>query len=164
MFRPAAFLGVVMISSAAIGADSVVLGHGVSNAFLSLPPCPTDSLCMDANYVWVLDAVHTVVGPAVIGRARAIASQHTDATAKFVKSIELFVLRPIEDRALQESSGAKYYLVLLSPRYSHGRYCLAESPGDVGLKINPSEVKVNEYGNFCFRATVLASNNRWSGP
>jgi hypothetical protein len=36
--------------------DSVVLGHGISNHFLSIPPCPQDpdgsyvTICFDGNY------------------------------------------------------------------------------------------------------------------
>jgi hypothetical protein len=122
MFRLAVLLVGTLASSAAMSADSVILGHGVSNGFLSHQACPEDSICMAANYKWVLDAVRTIVGPQVKGRVVAIASQHTDATEVFVKSVELFILRPIEDRSLRKSSGASYYLLLLSPRYPHDQY------------------------------------------
>jgi hypothetical protein len=98
MVRPAVLLGTLAIATPALAEDSVVLGHGVSNAFLGELPCPERSLCVDANYVWVLDADRTVAGPGVTGRVRAIATQHTDATAQFVKSVELFVLSPIQDQ------------------------------------------------------------------
>ena len=165
MFRSAVLLGAFAITAPAAAADSVVLGRGVSNAFLSNQPCADPSLCMDANYVWVLDADRTVVGPAVVGRVRAIASQHTDATSEFVKSVELFVLRPIQDPSLQESSGAKYYLVSVSAKDSRGRDCLNVKPADVGLRLDTSEVMVDpSSGSFCFEASVLAANNRWRGP
>ena len=118
---------------------------------------------MDADYVWVLDALQTIAGPKVAGRVHAIASQHTDATDQFVKSVELFVLRPIHDAGLQQSSGAKYFLVALSPRVD-GTYCLSVKPSEVGLNLDSSEVKIDEQGYFCFRAAVLASNKRWNGP
>jgi hypothetical protein len=118
---------------------------------------------MDANYKWTLEAVRTVVGPPIKGKFIAIASQHTDATSKFVRSVELFILRPIDDPSLRESSGANYYLLLLSPRYPRGQYCLAENPMQFGLKIEPAELKVDEQGYFCFPAQALASNNRFEG-
>jgi hypothetical protein len=162
MFRLAAFLGAVALTSPAVAEDSVVLGHGISNAFLSRQACPqpTDTkfaaICMDANYVWVLDAVHTVAGPSVSGRVRAIASQHVDATDQFVKSVEIFVLRPIDDSALQKSSGATYYLVSLSARDVNGKYCLSVAPKDEGLKLDASEISVDPAsGYFCFQATAV---------
>ena len=165
MVRSAVLLGALAIATPVVAADSVVLGHGVSNAFLSNPPCSEHSLCMDALYVWVLDADHTVVGPSVTGRVRAIATQHTDSTGQFVRSVELFVLSPITDSTLRKSSGAKFYLISLSPRDSQGRYCISVKPNDLGLKLDPSEVTVDpDSRRFCFKASVLASNNRWSGP
>ena|ERR1700730_11782664 len=161
----ATFVAVYALSSGAVAADSVVFGHGVSNKFLAEAPCPGSGLCMDASYVWVIDAVRTIVGPNVAGRVRAIASQHTDATSAFVKSVELFVLRPIKESKLRKSSGAEYYLVSLSPRDSANRYCLSVKPSDVGLKLSASDVVVDaDSGGFCFTAAALASNNRWRGP
>jgi hypothetical protein len=165
MVRPAVILGALLFASAAAAEDSVVLGHGVSNAFLRKLPCTEHTACLDANYVWVLDVDRTVAGPHVTGRVRAIATQHTDATAEFVKSVELFVLSPIQDSALQKSSGATYYLVSLSPRDSQGRYCLSVRPSDAGLKLGASVVATDpRSGYFCFSAAALASNNRWRGP
>ena len=165
MVRSAVLLGALAIATPVVAADSVVLGHGVSSAFLSNVPCTERSLCVDALYVWVLDASNTVVGPRVTGRVRAIATQHSDATGQFVRSVELFVLSPIADSTLQKSSGAKFYLIALSPRDLRGRYCISVKPNDVGLKLDPSEVTVDsDSGYFCFNASVLASNNRWRGP
>ena len=149
--------------AAALAADSVVLGHGVSNAFHTSSPCPPD--CMGAEYIWVLDAHRTVSGPKVTGRIRAITFQHTDATSQYVKSVELFVLRPIEDASIRKSSGADYYLVSLSPRDSRGRYCLNMKPSELDLTVAASEVTVDaSSGYYCFKASALASNNRWRGP
>jgi hypothetical protein len=171
MFRLAAFLGAIAITSPAVSEDSVILGHGVSNAFLALPPCPQPAypnfanICLDANYVWVINAVHTVAGPMISGSVRAFSVQHTRATAQFVKSVELFVLRPIADPAIRRSAKARYYLVTFSSRDAQGRYCLPLSPTEVGLKLTPAEVKVDAVsGDFCFSASALASNSRWSGP
>jgi hypothetical protein len=165
MVRTAVLLGALALATPVVAADSVVLGHGVSNAFLSKPPCPEHSLCMDALYIWVLDADHTVVGPSVTGTVRAIATQHTDATTQFARSVELFVLSPITNPTLRKSSGARFYLISFSPRDSQGRYCISVNPNDVGLKLDPAEVSVDSgSGGFCFKASVLASNNRWRGP
>ena len=165
MVRLAVLLGALAVATPAMAEDSVVLGHGVSNAFLSHQPCSPDYICVDGNYVWVLDATRTVAGPSVSGRIRAIVSQHTAANSRFVQSVEIFVLRPIDDSALQRSSGAKYYLISLSPRDADGRYCLSVAPKDVGLKLDASAVSVDPAsGYFCFKATTVASNNRWRGP
>jgi hypothetical protein len=164
MFGPPALLGALVITSAATASDSVVLGHGVSNAFLSQEPCAQPSPCVDASYVWVLDATRTVVGPNVAGRVRAIATQHTAATPQFVKSVELFVLRPIGDQSLKRTSRAKFYLVALSARNPDNRYCLTVKPSDVGLHLEPSMVTRDTTTGYCFSATALASNNRWRGP
>jgi hypothetical protein len=154
-------IGACAIASSAVAADSVVLGHGVRNAFLSIQPCPQDSLCLDSNYLWTFDADRTVVGPPVAGRVLAVASQHMDANESFVKAVELFVLRPLKDPKLRGSSGAKYYLVSLSARDASGRYCLSVNPRDVGLKLESSEVAIDATtGYFCFRASLLRRNDR----
>jgi hypothetical protein len=162
--RLAILLG-ALASTAAVAADSVVLGHGVSNAFLSSLPCAGNSVCLDAQYVWVLDAGRTLSGPKVTGRVKAIATQHTEATARFVNSVELFILRPIKDASVRRSSRAAFYLVSLSPRDAQGRYCLSVNPSTVGLTLDPSEISVDgDSGSFCFSAAALASNNRRRGP
>jgi len=165
MIRVVVLLGAWATGWSATAADSIVLGRGVSSAFLSRQPCPQGAICMDANYIWILDADQTISGPAVTGRVRAVTSQHTDATATFVRSVQLFVLRPIKNPALRRSSRADYFIVSLSPRDERGRYCLSVNPTDVGLKLDPSKVEVEaSSGYFCFNATALESNNRSSGP
>jgi hypothetical protein len=152
----AVLVGASTVVSGAFAADSVVLGHGVSNTFLSKLPCDHKKyICMDANYVWVLDADRTVADPSMLGRVRAIAVQHVDATEAFIKSVKIFVLRPIEDTKFRASSGAGYYLVALSPRYSDGCYCLAVKPNEVDLTLSPSQIVVNDTGAFCFDAKAL---------
>jgi hypothetical protein len=161
-----ALLSAVAIASPAVAEDSVVLGHAVSNAFLSHQPCPqpadpnVQSICMDGNFVWILDAVHTVSGPMIRGRIRALSSQHTYASAQFVKSVEIFVLRPIDDPAMRRSARAKYSLVTLSSRDSQGRYCFNLPPAEVGLKLDPAQVKLDAVSRgFCFPARALTLNS-----
>jgi hypothetical protein len=60
-------------------ADSVVIGHGISNSFFSDAPCAPDLICMEARYLWILDVRRTVSGPGVVGRIRVVASQQADA-------------------------------------------------------------------------------------
>ena len=146
-------------------ADSVVIGHGISNSFFSDAPCAPDLICMAARYLWILDVRRTVSGPSVVGRIRVVASQHTDANEQFVKSVELFVLKPIDDSSLQRTSGARYYLVALSARDSSGNYCLSVDPGGAGLKLDSLQVSVDaKSGFFCFRADLLKGlANAWSG-
>ena len=125
-------------------ADSVVVGHGISNSYFSDARCAPDLICMEARYLWILDVRRTVSGPSVVGRIRVVASQHTDANEQFVKSVELFVLKPIDDSSLQRTSGARYYLVALSARDSSGNYCLSVDPGGAGLKLDSLQVSVDE--------------------
>ena len=60
-------------------ADSVVVGHGISNSYFSDAPCAPDLICMEARYLWILDVRRTVSGPSVVGRIRVVASQQADA-------------------------------------------------------------------------------------
>jgi len=138
----------------AFAADSVVIGRGISNSFLSNVDCPTGSLCLDARYLWVLASNRTVAGPPVEGQVRAISMQHTDATPQFVGSVELFVLRPIESAALRTSSGADFYIVALSARDSAGRYCLPVDPTTVGLHLDRTKLRA-VHGSYCFDAQLL---------
>jgi hypothetical protein len=151
------------LAAAASPDTSVVIGHGVSNAFLSKLPCAPGSVCLDSRYLWIIDATQTAVGPTIVGTVRAVAEQHVDAAPEFVKAVELFVLRPISDVALRETSGAEFQVVALSARDPQGRYCLPVAPGDVGINLPPSEV-VTAGGSYCFSASALASNNRLRGP
>ena len=151
-----AFLGFIAIASSAHGADTVVLGKGISNSFVSELTCPEGAICMDSLYRWELNAKHTVAGPIVAGRLRAVISQHADANIRFVKSVELFVLRPIEDRELGAAYGADFELVALSPRYANGNYCLSVEPEDVGLKLPASEVSIDpDSGYRCFSSKLI---------
>ena len=138
------------------GQDSVVLGRGVGNAFAALIECTDRSLCMDSLYVWELEAKHAVSGPPVSGRVKAIFVQHTQATLKFVRSVELFVLRRIDDPAMRKEYGADYSGIALSPRYSGSRYCLPVSPQSIGLKLAESDVSVDpDSGYYCFAKNLV---------
>ncbi len=165
-------LGSLAVGGRASAVDSVVLGHGISNRYLSTPPCPQDAdanyvtICMDGDFLWVLRANRTVVGPHVSGRVKAIASQHTEARSEFVRSVELFVLRPIADRQIRKSSGAQYYIVTLSPKDEDGRYCLQVDLEEVGLRIDKADIVAGDAGAECFSADLLnkgRSSSRWSG-
>ncbi len=154
MSRIIATLLVLALSGPAVAADSVVIGQGISNSFLSEIKCPAGSLCMDAQYLWVLTATRTVVGPPIHGNVRAISMQHTDATRQFVRSVELFVLHPIERTASPSSSPASFSIIALSPRDPAGRYCLPMDPSTVGLRLDPSKVHAED-GHYCFDAGLL---------
>jgi hypothetical protein len=153
MIRILALLALAF-AAPALAADSVVLGHGLSNSYLSKRECPGNSVCLDAKYVWALRANRTVAGPPIHGDVRAIATQHADATQQFVSSVELFVLRPIHDVALRKSSGATFYLISLSPRDPEGRYCLSVNPETVGLHLAMSQL-YSDADSYCFDARLL---------
>jgi hypothetical protein len=146
--------GCLALSGRAIGADSVVLGRGIANQYYADLPCPADSICLDATYIWELEAARTVAGPLVKGRIRALISQHTDATRKFVQAAELFVLREIQVPNLRKISGAQYYLLSLSRRYNNDEYCLSMRPADVGLAVPESQITERD-GNYCFSRRFL---------
>jgi hypothetical protein len=154
MNRLVAMLLGLACASTAFSADSVVIGRGVSNSFLSKVECTAGDLCVDARYVWVLSVARTIAGPTVQGKIRAVAFQHVDATPQFVRSVELFVLSPIDDSAPRGSSGADFYIVSLSPRGGDGRYCLDVDPETVGLHLKPGDIKFRE-NRYCFAATLL---------
>jgi hypothetical protein len=142
-------------TSCALAQDSVVIGRGISNAYLASISCDAVLSCLDAEYLWVLEAHRTLVGPSVKGRIRAVSIQHTDATQRFVSSVELFVLRPIKTPADRASLGADFSIIALSPRYSSGRYCLNLEPNSIGLHIDSAKVHKSE-GSYCFAASLLA--------
>jgi hypothetical protein len=139
----------------AVGADSVVLGHGISNRFLSHQGCSPDAVCLDASYVWVLQAQRTVAGTPITGTIRAISSQHTEARPEFARSVELFVLRAIEDRKLRRLSGADFYIISLSSRDANGRYCVSVEPDRIGLHLDAAKIAIGDNGTFCFDAASL---------
>jgi hypothetical protein len=89
----------VVSRSLAAAADSVVLGQGISNSFLAKLPCAANSLCLGSRYMWPINASQTIGGPRIVGTVRAIAEQHTDVTTEYLRSVELFVLRPITNSA-----------------------------------------------------------------
>jgi hypothetical protein len=154
MNRFVAPLVTLIVEAPAFAADSVVIGRGISNSFLSNGACSAGSTCLDAQYVWVLTSNRSVVGPIVKGRVRAISTQHTDATQQFVTSVELFVLRPIKSVTVRHSSGAAFYILYLSPRNADGRYCLPVSPSSVGLHLDPAKVLATE-SSYCFDVRAL---------
>lgn len=136
---------------------SVVLGHGVSNTFFSKASCARDSVCLDSWYVWKITVTQTVAGAAVPGIVSVLAEQHTEATTEFVRSVELFVLRPVTDAALSAASHSNFEVLAMSARDDHGRYCLPFTPSDVGLKLAPTEVD-HSGDRYCFTAYFAAAS------
>ena len=156
MVRAALLLIGGLIAASATAAESVVLGKGVSNAYAADVACTDIRACMQSVYVWEFDATRTITGPPVIGRVKVLATQHTDATSKFVRSVELFVVRPIDDPAVRKTYDAEYYLVGLSPRYERSTYCLPVNPADIGLNIPSSEINVEpDSGYYCFARRLV---------
>jgi hypothetical protein len=136
--------------------DSVILGRGLSNEFFAELECSPTDICMDSLYVWELDAKRTLAGPTITGRVRAVVSVHGLATSEFVRSVELFVLRPVEKSDADHPDLPTFSLLALSPRYPGGKYCLYIDPRSVGLEVKTS---TSSDGMFCFRrADVLRPN------
>jgi hypothetical protein len=141
----------LLVGTPVFADDSVIIGRGISNSFQFKVDCPADWLCVDAQYLWVLSADRTVVGPPIEGKVRAIAIQHVDATQTYVNSVELFVLSRISGPS---PSGADFWIVALSPRYPDGRYCLSVDPSAIGLRLDPAKVSAHD-GSYCFDARLL---------
>ena len=132
------------------------MGKGVSNEYVADVACTDLRACMQAVYVWEFDATRTITGPPVVGRVKVVATQHTDATSKFVRSVELFVVRPIDDPAVRKAYDAAYYLVGLSPRYERSTYCLPVNPQDIGLTLPSSQITVEpDNGHYCFARRLV---------
>lgn len=156
MRRAALLLVGALTAGSALAAESTVLGKGVSNAYAGDVACTDLRSCMQGLFVWELEATRTVAGPPLTGRVRALATQHVDATPKFVRSVELFVVRPIDDPAVREAYGADYYLLALSPRHERSTYCLPMNPADIGLDIPSDEIAVDvDSGYYCFARRLV---------
>ena len=156
MMRIILALAALIGGSCALAQDSVVIGRGISNSYLANLSCDAHSICLDAEYLWVLESHRTLVGPSVKGQIRALTIQHADATQKFVSSVELFVLSPITNAADRASSGADFRIIALSARDSSGRYCLNIDPSSIGLHIDAANMYKSE-GSYCFAARLLAN-------
>ena len=140
--------------------DSVVLGRGISNEHAFNLPCSQDSICMDSMFIWTFAAKRTIVGPEVKGKVRFLAAQHVDAVPRYVRSVELFILRQIDDPELIKSTGAQYYLLSSSPRYSNGTYCIWTDPEEVGLRLKKSDVTIDPTtGYYCFKKKLLLDHS-----
>ena len=141
----------------ALAVDSVVLGRGIKNDFFANIECSANELCMDSLYVWEIDAKRTMAGPRVSGRVRAVISVHGLASSKYVKSVELFVLRPKVNLEASDSNGPQFSLMALSPRYKGGKYCLSMDPRSVGLEVDSV---VSDEGFYCFSRKQLLRPNK----
>ena len=150
------FIFAATLAGPASGADSVVIGRGISNLYFANLPCSPSEICLDSLFMWVLDSTRSVAGPAIKGTVRALIAQHVAATRKFVESAELFVLQPIQDDALRKRSGADYYLLSVSPRNENGKYCLTKNPDDLGLKLAKAQVTMDpDSRRYCFDAALF---------
>jgi hypothetical protein len=141
----------LITSETALSENSVVLGRGTSNSHVEGRGC-VDDLGMNCWYLWELLANATVAGPRVKGHIRALTLQHTDATSKFVKSVELFILAPLGS---PDPTGATYSILALSPKYPDGKYCVWLDPLELGIPIDKSEVSRDSHGAYCFSSLLL---------
>jgi hypothetical protein len=155
MLRTTLLLAAGLAVAPVVAEESVVLGRGISNTYAGDIACAEQTLCLDARYVWELEAKRTVSGPLVKGRVKAVFAQHTDANVKFVRSVELFVLSRIEDPATRKQLGADYSGIALSPQYSGSKYCLPVTPASVGLAIPENAISVDDSGYYCFAKSLV---------
>jgi hypothetical protein len=138
------------------GEASVVLGRALTNAHVPALACPEAS-CWESAYAWDLEASRTLAGPDVRGRVRAVISAHGAANSKYVRSIELFVIRPLASDEVRITTGATHVVVAVATRTREGKYCLPTDPRSLGLNVDSRQ---NDYGDFCFsRRSALRPNN-----
>jgi hypothetical protein len=145
----------------AYAADSIVIGNAVSNTFAKAltdadkkaRPCPEDSLCMDVIYRWVIDTERIIAGPTLKGPISALRFQHIGVNNRYLKSIRLFIFRPIAEVEISHFSNDRYYLVATSPLYEDGTYCISVDPAEIGLQLKTITKKDDGY--FCFDHQLL---------
>jgi hypothetical protein len=161
-FRPITSFGILLaLISPAYAADSIVIGRAASNSYAkalsdsydAVRGCPEDYICMDVIYRWFIDPAKTVAGPALKGRIRALTFQHTGVNDRYLKSLRLFVFRPIADLEIPHSSDDRYYLVSSSPVYDDGTYCISVDPSASGLQLK--NVTERNDGYYCFDHKLL---------
>jgi hypothetical protein len=146
----------LLVAGQGWAADTVLVGTGLTNSYVSAGDCSPGAICLDAVYVWELEAKRVVAGPAVEGRIRALSAQHVGATPKYVRSVEVFVLRPVDNAQQRRDYGVTHALVALSPRYRGSRYCLSINPSEIGLKVPKEKISVEPgSGNYCFSRDLL---------
>jgi hypothetical protein len=142
-------LAFATLASSAFGADSVVVGRAISNTYSAGLPCGENEICLDSIYLWVIDPAKALAGPKINGRLTAETYQHVGVNRHYLRSLRLFVLRPLtEIRDALRASDAKYYLVASSPIYKDGSYCISVDPTELGLALK--NVRTGSDGTFCF--------------
>jgi hypothetical protein len=142
-------LAFATLAFSAFGADSVVVGRAISNTYSAGLPCGENEICLDSIYLWVIDPAKDLAGPKINGRVIAETYQHVGGNSHYLRSLRLFVLRPLtEIRDAPHASDAKYYLVASSPIYKDGSYCISVDPTELGLALK--NVWAGSDGTFCF--------------
>ena len=156
-FLPTTILGMLFaLVSPAYGTDTIVIGRAVDNSYAgtltdsynAANPCPPDSICMDGIYRWVINSMRIVAGPTLKRHIIALDFQHIGVNADYLKSLRLFVLRPIGEVEISHLPGDRYYLVSPSPVYEDGSFCISVDPSASGLRVK-NVTKRND-GSFCF--------------
>jgi hypothetical protein len=138
---------------------AVVIGSGISNKYFGDIKCGPDEVCLDAVFLWTLRVDRTVAGPAVTGVIDAVTAQHVEMLPEYVRSTELFVLQSAERVDGCIGSCIHWSLVSSSRRLSGDRYCISIDPTKVGLSLEPQQIKVDEYGYYCFKRSALAARH-----
>jgi hypothetical protein len=152
------FLFISTLIQTALGADSVVLGKGINNAYIGKLPCLPNEICLDAMWVWTFEAERTLAGPPIKGTVRIFSGQDASATDKFIKSVELFVIRPIKDPKLRKITEAHYELVSLSALHEDGSYCISEDPNRLGLRLQKSQIHIDSSGYYCLKKGLIVGS------
>ena len=142
----------LLLPVASMAAESVMLGRGFSSVFRSDLSCTDETGCMEPIYIWEFNTRRTLAGPSMSGRVRAVVRQPTRVTRRYVRSIRIFVLKPIEDAALRAAYGVDYRVVTMSPLHEGDEFCLMIDPRSVGLNVQSAR---DDRGFHCFSAKGL---------
>jgi hypothetical protein len=141
----------MLLTAPAFAADSVVLGHAVSNGHMDYVEntCPEGYICLHSWYKWVIDVDRTVSGPSVpTGRVVTARMQHTSMIPSYRRRLRLFVLKPIVDPEQRRELRADYFLEETSE--AHQMFCFLQNPKDFDLETKEIYVGLNDAREHCF--------------
>ncbi len=148
-------LVLVFMASQAKAADTLAIGHGISNKFASEWECPSEQICMNGWFIWEISIDHTLAGPELEGRLRAAHVQHAEYKPKYVRRHSLFVLRRIEDEELKKTLGVEYQLVDFEMPVE--MYCTSHDPNTLGVKVPFVAIrKYQDITEYCFSVSMIS--------
>lgn len=98
-------------------ADAVFCGRSLGHHHIKgvEVPCPENAICLNVWFRWQLQIDRVLEGPEIGGRVSAAVVQHGHFLPSYEKSLQVFVIRRIDDEAKRQLLGADFQLVSHSP-------------------------------------------------